>query len=122
MNPSLKLLERIVAIVLIILLVLIGNPFMFWMPSMMLTVALVVITSLIFVWAGFILTEKARDEREESHRTHAGRAAYLGAAAMLTVALVYQGLTDAIDIWIPATLAVMIVAKLFTRLFSDTYR
>jgi hypothetical protein len=117
-----KFLERIVAVVLIILLVLIGNPFMLWMPSMIVVSVLVVITALIFVWAGFILTEKAHDEREELHRTHAGRSAYLSAAAVLTVALVYQGLTETIDFWIPLTLAVMILAKLFTRLFVDTYR
>ena len=117
-----KILERIVAIVLIILLILIGNPFMFWMPSMLLATILVVITALIFVWAGFVLTEEAHDEREEWHRTNAGRAAYIGAAGMLTIALVYQGFTHTIDLWIPATLAVMILAKLFTRFFADTYR
>ena len=117
-----KTLERIVAIILIILLILIGNPFMFWMPSMILTTILVVTAALIFVWAGFILTEKAHDEREEWHRTHAGRAAYLSAAAVLTVALVYQGFTHTIDLWIPATLAVMIIVKLFARLYADTYR
>lgn len=122
MNNSVQLLERVVAIILIVLLVLIGNPFMFWMPSMVLITVLVIITALVFVWTGFVLTEKAHDEREVAHRTHAGRAAYLGAAAMLTIALVYQGLTHTIDIWIPATLAVMILAKLFTRFYSEKYR
>jgi cellobiose-specific phosphotransferase system component IIC len=116
------MLERIVAIVLIILLVLIGNPFMFWMPSMMLVSVLVVIAALVFAWAGFIFTETATDEREEWHRTHAGRAAYLSAAAILTIALVYQGFTHKIDFWIPLTLAVMVVAKLFARFYADTYR
>ncbi len=114
--------ERIVAIVLIVLLVLIGNPFTFWMPSMMLVSVLVVIAALVFVWAGFIFTETASDEREEWHRTHAGRAAYLSAAAVLTTALVYQGFTQKIDFWIPLTLAVMIVSKLFARFYADTYR
>jgi hypothetical protein len=119
MNTSFKILEQFVAIILIILLVLIGNPFMFWMPSMVFFTVLVVITALVFVWAGFVLTEKAHDEREESHRTHAGRSAYLAAALMLTVALIYQGFTHHIDIWIPATLVVMILAKLFTRWYAD---
>jgi small-conductance mechanosensitive channel len=117
-----KTLERIIAIILIILLVLIGNPFMFWMPSMMLITVLTVIAALVFIWAGFILSEKAHDEREEWHRTNAGRAAYLGAAATLTIALVYQGLTHTIDLWIPATLAVMVLLKLFARIYADLYR
>jgi hypothetical protein len=117
-----KTLERIIAIVLIIMLILIGNPFGFWMPSMVLITILTVIAALVFVWAGFILSEKAHDEREEWHRTNAGRAAYLGAAAMLTVALVYQGLTHTIDLWIPATLAVMVLFKLFARIYADHYR
>ena len=116
------LLERIVAIILIVLLVLIGNPFMFWMPSMILVTILVVTAALIFTWAGFILTETAHDEREEWHRTNAGRAAYLSAATVLTIGLVYQGFTHTIDFWIPLTLAVMIIAKLFARFFADTYR
>ena len=117
-----KTLERIVALVLIILLVLIGNPFMFWMPSMMLISVLVVIAVLVFVWAGFILQETAHDEREEWHRTHAGRAAYLSAAVVLTIALLYQGITHTIDFWIPLTLAVMIIAKLGARFYADLYR
>jgi hypothetical protein len=121
MSTTLKSFERIVAVVLIILLILIGNPFMFWMPSMVLVTALVVLTALLFVWMGFVLTEKAHDEREHSHRSHAGRAAYMGAAGMLTAALLYQGLTHTIDPWIPATLGVMIVAKLFTRFFAERY-
>jgi hypothetical protein len=119
MKNSLKLLEELIAVVLIILLILIGNPFMFWMPNMVLFTILVVITALIFVWAGFVLTEKAHDEREILHRTNAGRAAYLAAAATLTIALVYQGFTHTIDLWIPVTLAVMILAKLFTRLYAE---
>ena len=117
-----KTFERIVAIILILLLVLIGNPFGFWMPGMVLMTMLVVIAALVFVWAGFIFSEKAGDEREEWHRTHAGRAAYLSAAAVLTVALVYQGITHTIDFWIPLTLAVMVIAKLLARLYADTYR
>ncbi len=115
------MLERIVAIILIVLLVMIGNPFMFWMPSMMLTVILVVIAALIFAWIGFFLTEKAEDEREVHHRTHAGRTSYMSAAVVLTIALVYQGFTDAIDIWIPFTLAIMIVSKLIARFVAETY-
>ena len=95
---------------------------MFWMPSMLLMTMLVIIAALVFAWAAFIFSENASDEREEWHRTHAGRAAYLSAAVILTVALVYQGITHTIDFWIPITLAVMVIAKLFTRFYADKYR
>jgi hypothetical protein len=114
-----KILETLIAIILVLLLAYIGNPFSLWMPSMVLISGLVIIAALIFVWAGFIVSESASDEREELHRTHAGRAAYLSAAAVLTIALLYQGFTHRIDFWIPLTLAVMILAKLFARFYVD---
>ncbi len=121
MKISRTILELVVTVFLIGLLVAIANPFMLWMPSMMLMVMLTLITALIFAWAGFVLTERGGDEREEAHRTNSGRVAYLAAAAMLTVALVYQGVTHSIDLWIPATLVVMIVGKVLARVYEDRY-
>jgi small-conductance mechanosensitive channel len=115
------ILERIVTAILVVLLVLIGNPFMFWKPSMTFTIMLVIIAALVFAWIGFFLSESAEDEREVTHRTHAGRASYMSAAIVLAIALVYQGFTDTIDIWIPFTLAVMIVAKLGARFLVEQY-
>ncbi len=117
-----KILELLIVIILLFLLTLIGNPFMFWMPSMVMVSSLVIIAALVFTWACFMVSETASDEREELHRSHASRAAYLSAAAVLTLALIYQGLTNHIDFWIPLTLAVMILAKLITRFYVDTYR
>jgi hypothetical protein len=115
-------LERIVIVILLILLAVVANPLMLWMPSALLMIVITLITALVFLWAGFVLTEKGGDEREEIHRTNAGRAAYLAAAGTLTIALVYQGSTHSIDLWIPATLAVVILAKFLTRVYEDTYR
>ncbi len=121
-DTLLLLLERLVAIVLIIMLILLANPFMFWMPSMMLLAALTVIAVLFCVWAGFVLTERASDEREEAHRSLASRAGFFAGAALLTIALLIQGLAHHIDPWIPAALALMVAAKVLTRIYASRFK
>ncbi len=114
--------EYATAMLLVVLLVLIGNPFMFWMPSMLTTSVLLVIAVLVLVYAGFILKENGGDEREMLHRMLASRAAYLAGIAALTVALLVQGLVYQIDPWIAGTLALMIVVKVATRTWADKER
>lgn len=112
-------LEYLVAFVLVALLVLLGNPFMFWMPSMLATAVLLSTAVLALIYAGFVLKETSRDEREMLHRMFAGRAAYLTGISVLTLALLYEGLTRGIDPWIPATLACMVIAKVVAHAFAE---
>lgn len=111
-----------VALGFVVLLVLLTNPFMAWMPPMGLAAALLLAAVLMGVWIGFVAHEGARDEREEVHRMRSGRMAYLAGLGMLTLALVVQGLRHDIDPWISGTLAIMVVAKLVARLYADRYR
>ena len=104
---------------MVILLFTITDPFMYWMPNMMQTAALTLAAALLVVFAGLILREGAGDEREMLHRMRAGRAAFLSGIATLTIALVYQGFTHTIDLWIPLTLGIMVGAKLITRVRAD---
>jgi hypothetical protein len=113
--------EYIVATVLLILLVLLGNPFMFWMPSMLTMCLLLIATLLVLVYAGFVLKEKGGDERELQHRMLAGRAAYLTGIGVLALALLVQGLSHQIDPWIPGALALMVLAKIVARIWSNKY-
>jgi hypothetical protein len=112
----------IISIALSATLLLLVNPFMIWMPSMMLSSVLAIICALVFVWAGFVLTEKATDEREEAHRTFAGRSAYLACALVLTLALIVQGVSDHIDPWIPLSLFVMVVTKMVATKYARSYK
>lgn len=112
-------LEYLVAFVLTVLLILLGNPFMFWMPSMLTTLVLLVAALLALVYAGFVLKEVSRDEREMLHRMFAGRVAYLAGISILTVALVAQGLRGGIDPWIPSALACMVLAKVIAHAFAE---
>ncbi len=96
------------------------DPFMYWMPDMAQMAALTVAAALLAVFAGFILAEKAGDERETQHRMRAGRAAFLAGITCLTFALLYQGFTHSLDPWIPLTLCAMLLAKLATRSYSES--
>ena len=114
--------EYLIALALIALLGLLANPFMVWMPSPTEMILVLVAAILAVVYAGFVLKERAGDEREMLHRMLAGRAAFLTSVAVLTVALLYQGVTHAVDPWIPATLGLTIVAKLLARVWANRAR
>lgn len=115
-----NLLHICVAVLLVALLFVLTDPFMYWMPPMAAMVALVSVAVLLLVWAGFVMYESADDEREAMLRMNAGRVAYLAGIAVLTAGLLVQGFTHDIDPWIAGALAVMVVSKLGARLFYDS--
>ena len=110
-----------VAFVLLLSLFALTDPFMYWMPDMAAMVVLVVAAALSAVWAGFVAREHGGDERDVHNRMFAGRVAYLSGIAVLTAALVVQGLQHALDPWIPAALGVMVVAKIAARWYADRF-
>ncbi len=71
------------------------------------------------IFASFILREKIVDERDTVHETLAGRNAFLAGSAVLILGIVVEGYAHTVDPWLVATLTVMIVAKIATRLWSD---
>ena len=116
MNTSLS---YVILIVLAVLLFTLVDPFMYWMPGATQMIAMTLAAGLLALFVGVVLKEGSGDERETQHRMYAGRAAYLSGIAVLTIALVVQGLAHAIDPWTPLTLVVMVVAKLAARHYSD---
>lgn len=117
-----NIVQIIVAVTFVVLLALLSDPFMLWMPEAGVMAALLGVAILACVWAAFVMYERAADEREEFHRMQAGRVAYLSGVAVLTVALVVQGLAHDIDPWVSAALAVMITAKLGARIYASLRR
>ncbi|OGY98657.1 MAG: hypothetical protein A2855_01340 [Candidatus Liptonbacteria bacterium RIFCSPHIGHO2_01_FULL_57_28] len=117
-----NILSIAIALAFVALLILLTDPFMAWMPPAGLAAVLLAVAVLMCAWIGFIIYERAGDEREEAHRMQAGRAAYLSGIAVLTVALVVQGLAHDIDPWISGALAAMVLVKLAARLYSERYR
>jgi hypothetical protein len=91
----------------------------FWMPMMGELVVLVCVTVLLLVWTSFVLTERAADEREVVLKTQSGKIAYVAGVAVLLLALIVQALSHAVDPWVPAALATMVIAKQLTRLYLE---
>ncbi len=112
--------ETCVALLLVILAILLLNPFYFWMPSMLVKFILVIALVLFGIFASFILREKSIDERDSQHRTLAGRNAFIAGSAVLLAGIVFQGYFHAIDPWLAIALVVMVLVKLGTRRWSDT--
>jgi len=117
-----KLFHIATAAVLVLLLVLLSDPFMLWMPAEAQMAALLGAAILACLWAGFVMYERADDEREVLHKMHAGRVAYLSGIAVLTLALVFQGFAGDIDPWVSTALAVMVISKLAARFYLEQYR
>lgn len=117
-----NILHSFLAVLLVVLLVLLTDPFMFFMPSMMAMTVLFIAVVIVGVWTGFIVREEARDEREAVNRMHSGRVAYLSGLAVLTLALIVQGFQHHVDPWVAAALGVMVVSKMIARFYLDTYK
>lgn len=117
MKNNLK--ESIVTLGLIVIAILLLNPFHFWMPDMMVMSMLACALVLFAIFASFILREKSIDERDDQHRTLAGRNAFLAGSATLILGIIVQGYSHAVDEWLVIALIVMIVTKIGTRIWSD---
>lgn len=111
--------EAIISIVLIALLILLVSPMEFLMPT---TIGMMLVISLIIVFAAyatFIWKENSRDERENLHRLHAGRIAYLSGSGVLVMGIVLQSINHDIDPWLIFTLMVMILSKLLVHIVNN---
>ena len=111
--------ETIVTVCLIAIAILLLNPFHFWMPDMMVMGMLVVALVLFGIFASFILREKTVDERDDVHRSLAGRNAFLAGSFILMIGIVVQGYSHSVDSWLVIALIVMILVKITTRMWSD---
>lgn len=111
--------EVVIALTLVILAILLLNPFHFWMPDMVLMAMLALVLVVFSLFASFILRESARDERDSLHRMLAGRVAFLSGASVLMLGIVYQAYGHVLDVWLVIALIAMIVAKIAARLYSD---
>lgn len=109
----------LVTLFLIIIAILLLNPFHFWMPGMMVIFLLATALVLFGLFASFILREKSIDEREDQHKALAGRNAFLVGSGILMLGIVIQGYSHNVDPWLVITLIAMVITKIVTRYWSD---
>ena len=102
------------AIILLILLVCVINPGHFWMPNMLGMVLVALLLIVFSLFAIFVWKEKAADEREHLHKLLAGRAAFLIGAAVLTIGVLFQSVSHALDPWLAIALGAMVLTKLIS--------
>lgn len=110
----------IVTVIFVLLLVFLLNPFGLWMPAELeyLMVAAVAVVAALF--AGLIMGEKARDEREEQIRATSARAGYLAGIFILTLSIAVTVLQGGhVNEWIVGTLAAMVLVRMFMKTRGD---
>lgn len=105
------LFDYLLPLVLIAALLLLANPFHFWMPGTLHMIVLVLVVILFVIFSTFIWHERAADEREQVHRNIAGRFAFMTFTSVAVGGIIVQTLNHTLDIWLVATLVAGIIAK-----------
>ena len=113
--------EIIASCILVVLIVLVLNPFHFWMPMPLHVMVLGATIAVFGVVAGFVMRERAIDERDVAHRMRAGRIAFLTGTAILVIGIVVQSFMYEVDPWLAGALAGMLIAKMLARVYEDRY-
>ena len=113
--------EILASCVLVCLVILVLNPFHFWMPMPLQMMVLGATIAAFGVVAGFVVRERAGDERDVAHRMRAGRVAFLAGTAVLVIGIIVQSFTHQVDSWLVGALAVMLIAKMLFRVYEDRY-
>lgn len=112
------LIEITISGIFIILLILLLNPFNFWMPS---AIQMTLLALIVIVFAGFaslVWHEKAQDEREEYHKMIAGRVGYLLGTAVLVAGIIFQAFSHMLDPWLVGALGVMVIGKILAMIYT----
>ena len=116
MNTKTYITEIIIAVLLLVTLVLFGSLKLSMSHSMGM-LGTVGFLALLLVFIGFILRERALDERDEYHRSIAGRIGFIAGVLVLALGIIIQNIEDGIDMWLLYALGAMILGKLFTHVY-----
>ena len=104
---------------LVVLGVLLLNPFEIWMPDLAMFCMTAVGLAAFGFLGTFVLRESAHDERERHERSLAGRVAFLAGSGTLLIAVLIEGYNHEVDPWLVVALSIMLLSKIGTRLYSD---
>ncbi len=111
--------ESVVSSILLVLGILLLNPYEFWMPDIVLYCSIAIALVAFGILGVYVLREGGMDEREVQERSLAGRSAFLMGAGVLLTGILFQGWFHAVDPWLVVALGAMLATKLVTRFFSD---
>jgi len=114
--------EVIVAVSFGVLLLLLVNPWSFWMPEAITYASVMVLFVLASFFAGLVFKSVSQDEREEAHLLFASRAAYFAGVIVLLIGVSYQALYDHADPWLAGTLAIMVIVKALSHIWAKRHR
>lgn len=106
----------------LVLAFLVLNPFHILMPTALAMLILAGLFILFGVFTVFVVQERSVDERDEQHRSFAGRAAFLTGSALLMIGVVVEDLAHSLDPWLVIVLMGMITAKIVSRLYSEFWQ
>jgi ABC-type nickel/cobalt efflux system permease component RcnA len=109
--------EITAGVVLVLLLLLLLNPFDVLMLSntSMMVLALFVVAFLVFV--GLVWRSRAVDERELAHQHAAARISYALGVNVIAIGIVVQSYMYELNLWLPMALGVMVLAKIGASIY-----
>ncbi|EKD85607.1 MAG: hypothetical protein ACD_37C00679G0003 [uncultured bacterium] len=113
------LVEILIAMGLIMLLILLLDPFMALMTTPIQTMMIAGILIFFVSFCAFVWRENTKDEREQFHKHIASRLAYLCGSAILIVGVIFQSLNHALDPWLVIALIVIILAKITGAIYAE---
>jgi ABC-type nickel/cobalt efflux system permease component RcnA len=113
------IIQTLSAVTILVIAVLFLNPGHLTMPETVVSMMSVGIILAFLTFAGFILKEKALDERENIHILKAGRLSYLVGVGTLILGVIVQGFNHEIDPWLVLALCAMVFSKLISRIYSQ---
>jgi uncharacterized RDD family membrane protein YckC len=112
--------DILVPIIVIVSAMAFLDPFMYLMPSMMVSIVLGILMVSSLAYALIVFKEGAKDEREVSLRAFADRIACLVGTTGLVGVIVYQVVViHHVDTYIVAILLAMIVTKYLAHLYAE---
>jgi hypothetical protein len=122
-NTVARIGESISLVVLTLLLVLLLNPFDFWMPSMMQKTLIGITFAVFLAVLLFIFGQEARDERDHVHRMFSDRLALLVGASILMISLIVTSLSEqGNQPWIIGALGAMALTKYLAMQYARRYK
>ena len=110
--------ETLTTIAIFIIAIIFLNPGHLTMPDTVNSLLILGFIVAFLTFAAFVLKEKSKDEREELHILKAGRISYLSGVGILVIGIILQALKHEVDPWLVIAICVMVLSKIFSRIYS----